>query len=128
MIENLLDNAIRYTPVGGRITIRLEDDAGWIRFIVRDTGVGMGQEDLPRIFEDFCRARNAQERAPEGTGLGLSIVKQIVDAHGGRVEVQSRTSAGSTFTVHYPRREASMSTGRCPKKPACCPSSCGRAR
>jgi signal transduction histidine kinase len=110
MIENLLDNAIRYTPAGGRINLRLENDAGWIRLIVSDTGIGIGQEDLPRIFEDFYRARNARARTPEGTGLGLSIVKQIVDAHGGRVEVESRPGAGSTFTVHFPRREASAAS------------------
>jgi signal transduction histidine kinase len=106
MIENLLDNAIRYTPAGGRITIGLEDDTGWLRLIVRDTGIGIRQEDLPRVFEDFYRARNAREHTKEGTGLGLPIVKQIVEAHGGRVEVESRQGAGSTFTVYFPRREA----------------------
>ena len=110
MIENLLDNAIRYTPAGGRINLRLESDVGWIRLIVSDTGIGIGQEDLPRIFEDFYRARNARERTPEGTGLGLSIVKQIVDAHEGQVEVESRPGVGSTFTVYFPRRRASAAS------------------
>ncbi len=113
MLGNLLENAIRYTPAGGKILLRLEDDAeaGWIRLVVSDTGIGIDREDLQRIFDDFYRARNARECAPEGTGLGLSIVKQVVDAHGGRLEVQSRPGAGSTFTLRLPRGGAPGSGG-----------------
>jgi signal transduction histidine kinase len=107
VVANLLENAIRYTPAGGEISLRLEDDAdaGWICLVVSDTGIGIRQEDLLRIFDDFYRAGNARERAPAGTGLGLSIVKHVVDAHGGRLEVESRPGAGSTFTVRLPRNK-----------------------
>jgi signal transduction histidine kinase len=109
LLENLLGNAIRYTPRGGRISLELEDAAapGWLQLHVRDTGIGIPEEELPHIFEDFYRAKNARQYVQEGTGLGLSIVKQIVEAHGGGVRAKSEPGGGTTITVSLPGKSLS---------------------
>ena len=101
-IANLLDNAIKYTPSGGRIALvlRQEDDRAIIE--VTDSGIGIPAEDLPRIFERFYRVDRSRSREMGGTGLGLSIVKHIVQAHHGSVEVRSTPGEGSTFTIVLP--------------------------
>ncbi len=102
MLVNLVNNAIQYTPEGGRIELSLERDGDFAEIRVSDTGRGIAQEDLPHIFERFYRADKARSRQMGGTGLGLSIVKWVVDAHGGRIEVESELGKGSTFIVRLP--------------------------
>ncbi len=105
---NLIDNALKYTPESGRVTVTLaEGESARAALVsVADTGPGIGEEDLPRLFTPFFRARRSRAKAP-GTGLGLSITKRIVEEHGGRVDVSSTTDKGTVFTVRLPylRRE-----------------------
>ncbi len=102
---NLLGNAIRYTPAGGSIFLSMEEtpDSGGVLVSVKDTGIGIPPAALPHIFEDFYRAENAKKWESDGTGLGLSIVNHIVEAHGGRLSVESQIPGGSTFRVTLPR-------------------------
>jgi len=101
IVLNLGDNAVKYTPAGGHVTIRLESSDRTAIVRVTDTGIGVLEQDLPRLFDRLFRTDSAGQRA-DGTGLGLAIVKRIVEAHRGTVEVQSRPGAGSTFTVRLP--------------------------
>jgi two-component system phosphate regulon sensor histidine kinase PhoR len=96
---NLIDNAIKYTPEHGRVSVTAEQRDGELTVIVSDTGIGIPQQDLPRIFERFYRVDRARSRQTGGTGLGLSIVKHIVESHGGHVTVESDFNCGTTFTV-----------------------------
>jgi heavy metal sensor kinase len=98
----LLDNAIKFTPAGGHITMRLSGANGTARLDVSDTGPGIPPESLSRIFEPFYRGDPARSRHTEGAGLGLALGRWIVDHHGGTVGVTSRLSEGSTFTVRLP--------------------------
>ncbi len=100
----LLDNAVKYTPAGGRITVRLREQAGQVRLTVSDTGIGIEPEHVPHIFERFYRADSA--RTAGGTGLGLSIARWIVGQHGGHIEVTSSRGQGSIFTVHLPKESS----------------------
>jgi heavy metal sensor kinase len=102
LIANLLDNAIRYTPSGGQVDARLESSEGQAKLTIADTGVGIPAESLDKIFERFYRVDKSRSRAEGGFGLGLSIVKWIVEAHHGRIEVESRPGTGSIFTVLLP--------------------------
>ena len=99
---NLLDNALRYTPSGGTVTIRLQAVAGWVSVIVEDTGHGIEPEHLPHLFERFYRTDWARAKDSGGTGLGLPIVKEIVEAHGGTIVVTSEVNKGSIFTLRLP--------------------------
>ncbi len=99
---NLLDNAIKYTPTGGRITICARQNGNEIECCVADNGPGIAAEHLPRIFERFYRVDKARSRELGGTGLGLSIVKHIVQTHGGRVWAESRVGEGSRFYFTVP--------------------------
>jgi len=94
---NLLDNAIKYTPPHGRVTIAVRAQEGKVGVIFSDTGVGIAEKDLPRIWERLYRAD--QSRSASGLGLGLSLVKAIVEAHGGRIEVSSAEGKGSAFRL-----------------------------
>jgi two-component system phosphate regulon sensor histidine kinase PhoR len=108
VLINLLDNAIKYTSTGGRITISaLETDQKEIQISVQDNGIGIPTEDLPRIFERFYRVDKGRSQEVGGTGLGLSIVKHIVQAHGGRVWVESQLAKGSAFYFTLPKRSVS---------------------
>ncbi len=98
---NLLDNAIKYTPVQGRIVIRCQRRDSRIITTVKDSGMGIPRESLPRVFERFYRVDKARSRQQGGTGLGLSIVKHIVESHGGEVFVDSEIGRGSTFGVSF---------------------------
>lgn len=100
-ITNLLDNAVKYTQDGGKITVTGMDEEGRIRIEVADTGMGIPAKDLPRIFERFYRVDKARSREMGGTGLGLAIVKHIMAAHGGSVTVESNLGAGSKFTLLF---------------------------
>jgi PAS domain S-box-containing protein len=102
VLDNLLANAIKFTPDGGRISVRLAEAAGVAELVVEDSGIGISENDLGRLFERFFRAGSATEQAIPGTGLGLAISKGIVEAHGGSVAVASELGRGSTFTVRLP--------------------------
>ena len=99
---NINDNAIKYTPRGGHVSIDVVKSARRALIRVRDTGVGIPEADLPHIFERFYRVDKARSRETGGTGLGLSIVKQIVLLHGGTIDAASKEGEGSTFTVELP--------------------------
>jgi len=101
VVLNLGDNAVKYTPAGGNVRIDLETADGKAVLRITDTGIGIPEEYLPRLFDRLFRTESAGQRA-EGTGLGLAIAKRMVEAHGGSIEVQSRVGAGSTFTVSLP--------------------------
>jgi two-component system sensor histidine kinase SenX3 len=103
MFTNLVDNAVKYTAPGGRVEVTggFEDSEIVIR--VSDTGIGIPEGKLPRIFERFYRVDKARSKETGGTGLGLSIVKHVAENHGGRVTVESTLGEGSTFTVYLPR-------------------------
>ncbi len=98
-ILNLVDNSIKYTPEGGTVTISLFKGRKWARVIVADTGIGIAPKDQPLIFDRFFRVDKARTRTTSSTGLGLAIVKHIVEAHGGRITLESEPGVGSTFTL-----------------------------
>jgi signal transduction histidine kinase len=102
VLQNLIDNAIQYTPPGGQIVIRAEADTSEVTFTVADTGIGIPQADQPRIFERFYRVDAARSREVGGTGLGLAIAKHLVEAHGGRIWVESEVGQGSQFHFTVP--------------------------
>ncbi|MBN9119866.1 MAG: HAMP domain-containing protein [Planctomycetes bacterium] len=103
VMDNLVDNAIKYTPNGGRITVRWGANADTVSFEVEDTGVGIPEADVNRVFERFYRVDKARDRAQGSTGLGLSIVKHLVQAMRGQVRVSSKLGKGTTFRVTLPR-------------------------
>ncbi len=102
--SNLISNAAKYTPAGGTITIRWARESGGAQLMVRDTGIGIAPEHLPRLTERFYRVDRARARAKGGSGLGLSIVKHSLQRHGGRLEIDSEEGRGSAFTAHFPAR------------------------
>lgn len=99
---NLIDNAIKYTPEGGEVSLSLAKVDGWAQFEVKDTGMGIPAEDLPYIFDRFYRVDKARARTKGGSGLGLSIVKWVAKAHGGDILVESELGVGTTFTLKLP--------------------------
>jgi two-component system OmpR family sensor kinase len=102
----LLDNALKYTPEGGKVTVTVRETNGWAALEVSDTGVGIPGDQVPLIFERFYRADKA--RASSGAGLGLSIARQIAEAHGGKIEVESAPGEGSKFTLLLPRNHTAL--------------------
>ncbi|OUM97390.1 MAG: hypothetical protein A9Z00_10005 [Thermobacillus sp. ZCTH02-B1] len=107
---NLLHNSIKFTPGGGTIGVRLRLKDGQAEVVVSDTGVGIGEEDLPRIFERFHKADRSRNREAGGSGLGLAIAKKIVDLHRGSITVQSRLGKGAAFTVRLPLERSAPGT------------------
>ncbi len=105
IIDNLLDNAVNYTPEGGRIIVRWKQGDGRVQVEVQDSGVGIAHEHQQRIFQRFYRIDKARSREVGGTGLGLSIVKHLCQAFGGNITVTSHLGQGSTFTVTLPAAE-----------------------
>jgi signal transduction histidine kinase len=103
VFANLLSNALRYTPPGGKVIVLGKADEEWVRFSVSDTGKGIPDQYLTRIFEQFFQVPDQGTQA--GAGLGLAIVKEIVEAHGGTVKVESRLGEGSTFTFTLRRAD-----------------------
>ncbi len=101
-ISNLVDNAIKYTPEGGRIRVSARQDDSNVVIEVADTGIGIPPVDVPRVFERFYRVDKSRSREMGGTGLGLSIVKHVVQVHGGTVDVESVVGKGTTFRVRLP--------------------------
>jgi len=102
MLDNLVSNAIKFTPAGGRVVVRSERVDDDVLFEVADTGEGIPVEERERLFDAFFRARAATANAVPGTGLGLTITKAIVDAHGGTIELATEPGRGSTFRVRIP--------------------------
>ncbi|MCX5714502.1 MAG: sensor histidine kinase, partial [Candidatus Omnitrophica bacterium] len=100
VLLNLMDNAIKYTPKGGRITVSLAKHAAHAEVRIADTGIGIDEKDLPFIFERLYRADKS--RSSQGFGLGLSIAKSIIQAHHGTIIAQSKLQQGSTFIVSLP--------------------------
>jgi len=101
-ILNLMDNALKYTPAGGTVTVSARSENGQVVCSVADSGEGIPAEDLPYIFEKLYRARRAKGRPVEGSGLGLTIVQQTIRAHGGEIAVDSELGKGTTFTFSLP--------------------------
>ncbi len=104
----LCDNAVKYTPKGGIITLGIDRKPGWVTLSVQDNGPGISTEDLPKIFDRFYRADAARQSESGGHGLGLSIARIIVMAHGGRLRVRSKVGVGSTFYVDLPEKQDSL--------------------
>ncbi|GIO27800.1 two-component system histidine kinase PnpS [Ornithinibacillus bavariensis] len=100
---NLVANAINYTPKDGRVTLNVKEEQDFIHLCVKDTGIGIPKEELPRIFERFYRVDKARSRNTGGTGLGLAIVKHIVELHKGMIEVESELNTGTTFHLYFPK-------------------------
>lgn len=102
IVTNLVDNALRYTSVGGRVAVATHQAEEWIELTVSNSGPGLTAEDLPRVFDRFWRAEQSRNRASGGSGLGLAIVKQLTEAHGGTVLAESQIGVGTTFQVRLP--------------------------
>jgi two-component system phosphate regulon sensor histidine kinase PhoR len=103
IVNNLISNAVRYTPSGGKVLVQAESMEEQIVLAVRDTGIGIAPEDLPRIFERFFRVEKARTQEAGGTGLGLAIVKHLVTSMQGQIDVESQVGSGSTFRLQLPR-------------------------
>jgi signal transduction histidine kinase len=101
-VYNLVENAIKYTPDHGCVTVRTSSQPGFLIFAVEDTGIGIAADDLPRLFEKFYRGKQREARAQHGSGLGLAIVHSIATNHGGRIWVDSVVGEGSTFYLQIP--------------------------
>jgi two-component system OmpR family sensor kinase len=112
----LLDNAVKYTPEGGSVTVRVEEEDGSVALAVSDTGVGISKEQLPLVFERFYRADPS--RSDGGAGLGLSIARQIAESHDGQIRAQSTPGKGSTFTLLLPRNRPGSLTSERPTEPS----------
>jgi signal transduction histidine kinase len=108
VFANLVNNALKFTPAGGKVTLRSVEVSSGVRIEIVDTGPGMTREEIPLLFERYKRAKKDAYR--EGTGLGLFIVKAVVDALGGHVEVTSTPGVGSCFAVVLPAARTASST------------------
>lgn len=104
IIINLVSNSLTYTPAGGSVFVIVEEQDKHIKFMVKDTGIGIKESEIPRIFERFYRVDRARSRNSGGTGLGLAIVKHLVEAHQGTIDVQSKPGEGSQFTILFPKK------------------------
>jgi signal transduction histidine kinase len=102
VLANLVDNALRHTPPGGAVSVRVQPAAGGVQVHVADTGAGIAAEDLPHVFERFYRGEKSRSRATGGSGLGLAIAKAIIEAHGGRIWVESQPGHGARFVFTLP--------------------------
>jgi signal transduction histidine kinase len=105
LFDVLVQNAVKYTPEGGRVDVSADYDNGIAKIVVRDTGIGIAPEDKDKVFTEFYRAGNARRHERVGTGLGLSIAQKVAHDLGGRIELESTIGEGSTFTVILPARE-----------------------
>ena len=111
VLINLLTNAIKYTPAGGTITVRWAGDASEVRIEVQDTGVGIPAEDLPRIFDRFHQVRGNAANLTQGVGIGLALARELVERHGGTLEVESKIEKGATFRIRLPISEETEAGG-----------------
>ncbi|MBU2649448.1 MAG: response regulator [Bacteroidetes bacterium] len=104
IFNNLISNAIKYNVDNGDVFITIRNDDSTFRILIEDTGIGISEEDLGKLFQDFVRIKNSRTRDITGSGLGLSIVKQLVDSYGGNIEVSSKPDSGSCFRIALPAR------------------------
>jgi two-component system sensor histidine kinase BaeS len=102
VLGNLLDNALRHTPEGGRVDVRVARGEGGVVVSVSDTGPGVPPDQLPRLFERFWRGDPSRSRRTGGSGLGLAIARRIVEAHGGRIWAEALTEGGLQITFYLP--------------------------
>jgi len=102
ILNNLITNAIKYTPKGGNISLALSASGGNVFFIIKDTGIGLNDQDISKVFDDFFRSKEAKRIDPYGKGLGLPFVKQIVEGLGGTIRVKSEEGKGSEFLLAFP--------------------------
>lgn len=102
ILNNLITNAIKYTPKGGNISLALSASGGNVFFIIKDTGIGIDDQDISKVFDDFFRSKEAKRIDPYGKGLGLPFVKQIVEGLGGTIRVKSEEGKGSEFLLAFP--------------------------
>ena len=102
LTTNILLNGIKYTPAGGTVTLTTEKDAEFVTIEVSDTGIGVPEDELPKIFDEFYRASNARATERDGTGLGLSLAKQIIERHGGKIWARSHLGQGTTLSFTLP--------------------------
>ncbi len=117
VVLNLVSNAYKFT-LEGKIAVRLSSSADRVRLEVEDTGIGIPEDQMPRLFERFHRVQGAQARSFEGSGIGLALVKELVHLHGGTIDVESREGKGSTFRVSLPRGKAHLPADRVTDQPA----------
>jgi PAS domain S-box-containing protein len=116
VLQNLVQNAIKYSPAGGTVDIRVERQDATVRVSVRDEGIGIPSAELPRLFQRFYRASNVDERTFSGLGVGLYIVKELVTLHGGTMEVMSEEGRGSTFTICLPLAQSGLTPSYIPDR------------
>ena len=102
VLVNLLGNAAKYTPEGGRVSFRVRPNGDRLEISIEDTGVGISEQDLPRVFEKFFRSNDPRVQEQTGTGLGLSLAREVVRLHGGDITTESKFEKGSTFHVLLP--------------------------
>jgi len=105
ILNNLITNAIKYTPKGGNISLDLSASGGSVVFIIKDTGIGINDEDIPKIFDEFFRSKGAKKIDPYGKGLGLPFVKQIVEGLGGTIKVKSEEGKSAEFILVFPQSD-----------------------
>ncbi len=98
VLENLIDNAIRYTPTGGNIQLSLAQETDKVEVAIKDSGIGLTEEDIPHIFERYYRGQKPTEYQHQSTGLGLAIVKRILELHNSIISVESQLNQGTCFT------------------------------
>jgi signal transduction histidine kinase len=103
LFNNLIANAIKYTPEGGKVSVKISQDKSQVVIEVSDTGIGISPEDLEKVFDEFFRAKNAKQMMRDGTGMGLSLARHIVDMHGGSIKVESKLGEGTKFLVTLPK-------------------------
>ncbi len=103
VLVNLLGNAVKYTPEGGRVALRVNVTDHQIEMSIEDTGVGIAEDELPKVFDKFFRSQDPRVQQETGTGLGLALAQEVVRLHGGQITVESELNKGSTFTVILPR-------------------------
>lgn len=110
-LSNLIDNAVRYNVENGKVMVSVEGNNNSVIITIKDTGLGISKEELPRIFEKMWRGKHSAQIDPNGSGLGLFIVKTIVESHGGRIEAESELKRGTTFTIALPLQERPKAGG-----------------
>lgn len=104
ILTNIVNNALQYTPSGKKVTVKIDEDIDFLAFVVTDEGIGISKEDLPFLYERFYRGDKSRDRKTGGIGIGLSIVKALVDAHHGKIKVESELDVGTTFKVFFPKK------------------------
>jgi signal transduction histidine kinase len=116
LFTNLVSNAIKYNVKRGKVVVSAKPGGNFVNIKVADTGIGIDEESLPHIFDEFYRVSGPQTRYTTGTGLGLSIVKKIVESHFGRIEVDSTIDKGTTFTVKLPVKQSKVAVKQVERK------------